>query len=38
VSQAQYFTLSAVACNQIMDGYDVADRFRLDPAVYEREG
>jgi Fe-S-cluster containining protein len=37
VSQAQYFTLSAVACNQLMDRYDVAASFRVDPSVYLAE-
>ena len=33
-SRAQYFTLSTHACHQLMDRYDVAARFRLDPSVY----
>jgi len=37
ISRAQYFTLSAVACNQLMDRYDVAASFRADPSVYLAE-
>ena len=37
VSQAQYFTLSAVACNQLMDHYDMPASVRADPAVYATE-
>ena len=37
MSQAQYFTRSAVACNQLMDRYDIPASFRADPAVYATE-
>ena len=37
ISRAQYFTLSANACNLLMDRYGIEARFRADPSVYASE-
>ena len=38
LTQAEYFALSATACNLLMDGYQLDTKWRVDPSIYTEKG